>query len=247
MGQLNSKKIHEKFHEGAALQQKVISNKNFTYRLHIEVINKYLHMPHQNILDIGCGTGTLTFFLAQKGHKITGIDISQNAIDLCKKNAKEIGLNNIRFSQAEFPNISLVKNTFDMIIFTEVIEHIKDDNLAIRRIADLLKPGGILILSTPSVSAPLHKLGLTKNFDKRVGHLRRYSLEELEIKLQNNHLKILETHKIEGVIRNFLFINPIAGKFLRIIKGFLSDWVTWIDTISLNLFGESNYIIIAKK
>jgi hypothetical protein len=132
-------------------------------------------------------------------------------------------------------------------LFTEVIEHLPDDNMALKSIYKLLKPNGTLFLSTPSSNAPMHKLGLAKEFDKKVGHLRRYSKKEITSLIKKNNFKILEVVENEGVIRNFFFLNDHAGKLIRYFKFFIADIITFIDNLSIKLFGESNYFIIAKK
>lgn len=233
------------FHRKTSIQTKLINDNNFTYRILLSVINGLLNSD-KYILDIGSGAGTLCLYYANKGNRILGIDISQKAVDSAKASAKFLGLREARFKRMDFPS-QIPNAKFDFIIFTEVLEHLKNDDLALQKIFFLLKPGGIAVISTPSKNAPLHRLGLAKEFDKRVGHLRRYSLVELEDKSRKNGFIILETRKMEGIIRNFLFLNPIAGKFVRFIKFFLSDWVTYIDDISLRLFGESNIFIVLQK
>lgn len=242
-----SLKLHQKYHRGTKSTHKIIRSNNFTYRLLIEVIKKNLKGNNLNILDIGCGAGTLSFYLASKGHHITGIDISQKAINECIKSAKKINLKNTKFMRASFPEEFVLKKQFDAIIFIEVIEHTSNDRKALKEIYKLLQPNGILILSTPSITAPLHRLGLTKKFDKEVGHLRRYDLKQLKNLLQSKGFKIIETKKTEGILRNFLFVNPSAGKLVRYVNFFASDFVTFLDNISLKMFGESNYIIVARK
>lgn len=242
-----SLKLHQKYHRDTKSTNTIIKNNNFTYRLLINVIEKNLKVNNLNILDIGCGAGTLSFYLAGKGHRITGIDISQKAINECKKSAKKIKLKNTEFVRVSFPEEFVLKKQFDEIIFTEVIEHISNDRKALKEIYKLLKPNGILILSTPSSTAPLHRLGLTKKFDEEVGHLRRYNLDQLKKLLRNEHFTIIETKKTEGILRNFLFVNPYAVKLIRYVNFFASDFVTFLDNISLKMFGESNYIIVAQK
>lgn len=236
---------YDKFHKATTVQSKIINDNNFTYRIILKIINKYLTYP-SNILDIGCGAGALALYYAGKGNDILGIDISQKAVDSANESAKYIGLQNIRFKKMNFPK-EIPDEKFDFIIFTEVIEHLEDDLLALKKIFSLLKSGGIVVISTPSKNAPLHKLGLAKDFDTQVGHLRRYTINELAHEINACGFKILETKKTEGILRNFLFLNPIAGKLVRFIKFFLSDWVTWADNISLKLFGESNIFIVAQK
>jgi len=105
----------------------------------------------------------------------------------------------------------------------------------------------MVLISTPSKNAPLYRLGIATEFDIRVGHLRRYTIQELARKCEKTGFKILETKKTEGIIRNFLFLSPIAGRFIRFIKFFVSDWITYIDELSLKLFGESNMFIVLQK
>lgn len=139
------------------------------------------------------------------------------------------------------------KEIFDRIICFEVIEHLEDDMLVLNKVYKLLKPKGKSIITTPSSNAPLHKFGYAKKFDKRVGHLRRYTMEELSSKSKNVGFKIIETKKTEGIIRNFLYLNPIAGKSIRFIKYFMVDVLLWLDWLSMKLFGESDLIIVLEK
>lgn len=104
-----------------------------------------------------------------------------------------------------------------------------------------------MFLTTPLVSAPLHKLGLTEMFDETVGHLRRYQEDDLLEMIKEKGFKILKIKKNEGIIRNFLFVNPFAGKLVRFIKFFISDIITTIDEMSLKAFGASNIFVVAKK
>ncbi|KKQ96256.1 MAG: hypothetical protein A3G66_04115 [Candidatus Levybacteria bacterium RIFCSPLOWO2_12_FULL_39_17] len=240
------KKInYDIFHKTTSIQTKIINNNNFTYRILLKEINKLLD-GHEKILDIGCGAGTLSLYYASKDHNVLGIDISKKAVDTAKESAAFLGLKKVKFQQADFPN-KIPKEKFDFVIFSEVLEHLEDDQLALDQINNTLYPGGIMFLSTPSIKAPLHRLNLTKKFDKEVGHLRRYSIEELSRLINKSGFRILEVKKSEGVLRNFLFINPVAGKFVRFIKFFLSDVVTFVDNLTIPIFGESNYIVVAKK
>lgn len=243
----SSFKIHEKYHSKTKVFRKVIKDNNFTYRHLLSAINFYIKPYPLKILDIGSGAGSLSIYLASKGNKVLGIDISKKAVVVGIQSARELGLKNVKFKKMQFPEEIKTNTKFDMILFTEVIEHLKDDALAIKKINRLLKTEGLLIISTPSITAPLHRLHLTQRFDKEVGHLRRYSLTQLKNILKSNGFKILEIKKTEGIIRNFLFINPIAGKLLKYVNFFASTPVTYIDNISLKLFGESNFIIVAKK
>lgn len=233
------------FHKDTAIQTKVINRNNFTYKIILNVISKFLQ-DNKRILDIGSGAGTLGLYYAKKGFDVVGIDISQKAVDEANQSAKYLRLKTAKFIKMNFPQ-EVPKAKFDFIISTEVIEHLNDDELALRKIFSLLTSKGIAVISTPSKNAPLYRLGLAKEFDKRVGHLRRYTLLELVGKCENQGFQILEVRETEGVIRNFLYLNPVAGKAIRFIKYFLVDFVLFIDRVSLRLFGESNLFVIVQK
>lgn len=245
---MSTRALHEKFHQNTRYQKKIINKKNFTYRILASIIKNSLNKSRARTLDIGCGAGTLSLYLASKGHEVLGIDISSKAIKECERSKDELGFENIKFKQFNFPD-NFPKEKFDIVIFTEVIEHLKDGKKALSTINSLLNPNGIMILSTPSNKAPLHRIGLTKEFDIKVGHVKRYSLNEITGMIVDAGFVVRKIYLTEGILRNFLFVNPIAGKLVRYLNhfDFLSDIVTNLDNLSLRIFGESNIVIVAKK
>jgi len=129
-----------------------------------------------------------------------------------------------------------------------LIEHVPDDIKLLEKLTILLKKGGKLLISTPTVDAPLYKLNLAKDFDIRVGHLRRYVPNELIEKVTSQlGLKIIQVKRSEGILRNSLFIFPSLNWIIKFLKGPLSDLVTFIDDALVIIFGESNIFIVAQK
>lgn len=222
----------------------MIKGNNITYQIIIKYIDKFIKKG--NVLDIGCGAGTIDFYLASKGNTVVGIDISQRAVESARESAKLMDLKNVKFEAMEFPH-KVPGGNYDYVLCSEVLEHLPDDKHAMKKIFNLLNKKGIAILSTPSKNAPLYKLGYASGFDKRVGHLRRYTVEELKDIAKNAGFTVIATEKTEGVLRNFLFLNPIAGKLIRFIKFSLVDIVSFLDYISLKLFGESQIFIVVQK
>lgn len=238
--------FYESFHKKTKAQYHIISERNYTYHIILNILKDYVH-GKKDILDIGCGAGTISLYLAKKGkHNILGIDVSEIAIESSKKSAAILSIKNAWFETMNFP-IDTPKGKYDIILCFEVIEHLKKDQLAINRIFNMLKAGGIIILSTPSLNAPLFRMGYAKRFDEKVGHLRRYNVEQLSSMFKTEGFKILEIKKTEGILRNFLFLSSYAGWLIRFIKFPFSLVVEKIDDIFLALFGESDIFIIAQK
>lgn len=243
------------FHGKAQIQTRIINEKNFTYRLLLKTIKPYIlglkrRLKKQTrILDVGCGVGTVGFFLGEQGFNVLGIDISRKAIEVADLNTKCLNLNKrVKFKSFNFLKEKL-NAKFDFVICSEVIEHLENDGVAISRIFTLTKSGGILYISVPSRNAPLYKIGFADKFDKRVGHLRRYNDIELEKLIRNEGFSILTIGKTEGILRNFLFLFHNMGGLVKLLNkiGFLSDLVTFFDNLFIPLFGESNIFILAQK
>jgi len=227
---------------------KILGRRNFTYRVILSVLERYLKKQYV-VLDAGCGEGNLSLFIANRGNNVTGVDISMESIEICKEKARKLGLKmKTRFVKGDIRKYKL-DNRFDFIICIEVLEHVKDGALLLGRFSRLLNPSGIIILSTPSRNAPLFRLKLTERQDKLSGHLKRYTCEELVCLLKNKGLKILETRKAEGILRNFLFYNRMGIIPLKLANRFtfVSDLLTFLDNITLKLFGESQIIVVAQK
>jgi len=244
----NFNNFYDNFHKKTIFQKRVVNSKNFTYRDLLKVIIK-LVKPNCKILDIGCGAGTIDFFLASKGNYVTGIDVSLTAIESCIKSSRLMGLeNNLNFFQMCFPD-QIPTNMFEIIIFSEVLEHINSEKKSLDAINKILQTKGIVIVSVPSLNAPLFKLGFLKKFDKEVGHLRRYSQKSITKLFNDNGFMVIEVLKTEGILRNSLFVFPCFNLFVKCLNkyNFLSDVVSFLDRSLIKIFGESNIILLARK
>lgn len=105
-------------------------------------------------LDIGCGAGLVAEPLARMGATLTAIDAAPENIAAARNHAGQMGLA-IDYRACGVENLD--GPPFDLITTLEVIEHVTDPALFLAAVAQLLKPDGLLILSTPN-RTPLSRL-----------------------------------------------------------------------------------------
>lgn len=239
--------LYEKYHLNRKFMKRIIGEQDFTYRTLIHFFKKY-KVNKARVLDVGCGVGTIDFYLANLGNFVIGLDISQNAIVIARQNAINLKLSKrVKFYKLDFPT-KIPKGKFDVIVCSEVLEHLLFDELAVQKIQSLLNKGGIVIASSPSQNSPLYKLGRLNEFDKKVGHVRRYSEQSFKGLFEKTGLQVLETMKTEGIFRNFLFTNSFGGFLLKIVNKFqISGLVTLLDNLTIPVFGESDIYLVARK
>ena len=100
-------------------------------------------------LDVGCGAGLLAEPLARLGARVTGIDATPEVIAIAREHAVAAGLD-IDYRAGE---VQALEGSFDLITCMEVIEHVADPALFVTALAKRLRPGGLLIMSTPNATA----------------------------------------------------------------------------------------------
>ena len=132
--------------------------------------------PPLQILDYGCGTGSLTRSLAAFGD-VTGVDLYPEAVAFCRKR----GLENVR--QIDSPQ-DLPDSTYDLVGCFDVLEHVEDDLALLRELGRILKPGGVWVLTVPALSC------LWSGEDVVSQHKRRYTRRELRRKAMDAGLRI---------------------------------------------------------
>jgi 2-polyprenyl-3-methyl-5-hydroxy-6-metoxy-1,4-benzoquinol methylase len=125
-----------------------------------------VHPPAQ-VLDAGCGWGVTLDLLERSGYRATGMDISRRALEqLNRPDRLLIEADLARPFRLDAPQ-------HDAVLALDVIEHLNDDRAAIERLASLVRPGGVLVVSVPA------RPELFTEFDVVQGHRRRYLPETL--------------------------------------------------------------------
>jgi len=108
---------------------------------------KIIGKDQKTILDIACGTGFGSHYLATLGHKVVGADISEIAIDEC---SKKYVATTLVFKIVDGTNIPYEDEYFDSIVSFETIEHTRDFKKMLNEFKRVVKQNGVVIISTPN-------------------------------------------------------------------------------------------------
>lgn len=131
--------------------------------------------PGTAVLDAGCGTGRWLAFLSRRGCAVSGIDLSEAALDRARKVAPTA---EIRTGDTRDPPYA--NDTFDVVLSLGVVEHFEDGpDAALRGMHRIIKPGGVLILTVPYQSVLRTLLHVPYTFLQRLRHRsKRYIFDE---------------------------------------------------------------------
>jgi ubiquinone/menaquinone biosynthesis C-methylase UbiE len=103
--------------------------------------------PDMNVLDFGCGTGLLTFALQPFVRSITGVDSSQGMLDVFKTKVKEQKLSNIKASYLDLDNGDVLNGSYDLIVSSMTLHHIKNISPLLKQFYSILLPSGQLAIA----------------------------------------------------------------------------------------------------
>jgi len=136
-----------------------------------------------DILDVGCGSGNNSLALAAKGHKVRGVDISEEGIARYRSHGFDGHVVDLE-SGIDYPG-----GTFDLVFCSEVIEHMTSPEILAGEMFRVLKPGGRLVLSTPNSAFWLYRalgmIGFTVSELQHPKHFQFFSRRSL-LKLLKN-------------------------------------------------------------
>ncbi len=105
----------------------------------------------RSILDAGSGFGQYVYYMASRNSKwnIKGMDVKQEQVDDCNNFFHKVGLNNTIFEVGDLTKLDETEK-YDLVLSVDVMEHIEEDVLVFKNFYKALKPGGTLLVSTPS-------------------------------------------------------------------------------------------------
>ncbi len=138
------------------------------------------------IIDLGCGSGALLQKIdeTQPGARLIGLDVEPVALDLARA----------RLPRAEFFAVDLcngdaleeLRSSATLVLCSEVLEHLAQPEAAMRLARQLLVAGGALIVTVPG--------GPMTQFDRKIGHLRHYTLAEVSRLLSSSGFRLVHSY-----------------------------------------------------
>ena len=194
-----------------------------------------------SLLEVGAGKGGLAAKYIGLLDKITLIEPDKKLFNFLKKKFKK---KKILIKNSSIKNI---KKKFDVIIYFDVLEHIKKDSQEIKLASKKLNENGYLIFSVPAFQI------FYSDFDKFVGHFKRYHKSDFLEFSKKNNLKIIKLVYYDSIGFLFLILNKIFSLKQSNLKIKVFLWNILIpiskilDILTFNTFGKSLLCVLKKK
>jgi SAM-dependent methyltransferase len=205
------------------------------------------------LLDVGSGRGVFTFEMARlfPGSRVVGIDLDEARVETCRRLAKTLGLDNLEFKKQDifFAALDGQANT---LVNIDTLEHVEDDCKFLKRLFQLMAPGGILILHVPH---------LYRNFFgvKRInfhvdGHVRPgYLLTELREKVEQAGFMVQEIGytygSLETLSNDISYLVTRAREKRKVLYSVLFPWLLIVakaGNFTRPKYGSGVYLVASK-
>lgn len=193
----------------------------------------------KTLLDIATGRGYIAIEMAKLGMQVIACDLSFQSIKNLGKYKKQFSLKNLQLLNCPAEKIPLPDKSVDYIVANAILEHIPNEKEAIAEWKRILKPHGKMFIAVPLKLRYVWPFLWPINYihDKRIGHLRRYNLQNLQEKFNLRVLKVFYTGHLLKVISAITSLYVWGERF--------SEFFEKIDTKQESKrYGASNIIVL---
>jgi len=121
------------------------------YQKKLKVTREYFR-PDMEVLEFGCGTGSIAIAHAPFVKHIRAIDISSKMIEIARGKAAAGNIGNVTFERAAIDDFSAPDQTFDAVLGLSILHLLEDKDAVIAKVYRMLKPGGIFVSNTACVA-----------------------------------------------------------------------------------------------
>lgn len=176
-----------------------------------DAIRRMGNLRGKQVIDLGCGSGVSTVYMALRGAEVTAVDISDRALNLCKLRAEANGVSERMYlcnCPIEFLSVDIAKRQFDIVHGCAILHHL-DLKLAIPAISSLMKRGSRAYFSETSYLNPFFRFCREK-ISGRFGVPRVRTNDETP--LDKSSFALLKKHfKQVQVLRSYRFFAQATG------------------------------------
>ncbi len=180
-------------------------------RSQLDLIQKEHHRSGHLLLDIGCGEGFFLSNASSAGYNARGIEPSQDAAEYARQ---EFGLD---VEAKPFEELRLPENRFDVVTLWQVLEHVPHPLKILSEVHRILKPGGLLALSTPDIGgAPARVLG-RRWWNIRKVHINQFTTDTMTTLLGNAGFRDISSVSYRESISLLALFIPVL-KYLKLYE-----------------------------
>ncbi len=179
-----------------------------TFDLKARIVQR--HLPEGRVLEVGCAAGFFLDALRKRGFEVHGLEVSESILTHARDVLKLPNL--FLGTLANYPG---PPGSFDGVLMWDVIEHMTDPILELRRVRALLKPRGLVFLQTQDLSSLTRKvLGSRWTHFKQLEHIYHFSPKTIRVLLDRAGFEVLEIRKRgAGKHLSFRFIVERTKRF----------------------------------
>ncbi len=216
---------------------------SFALNYHRWILAEFLPHLGADVAEVGAGVGSFSaLLLAEKIERLTSFEPSGNMFPLLQaalaKDPRATAVNDF-FGRAD------AGHRYDSVLYVNVLEHVEDDALELENARRHLKPDGTLLIFVPALA------WLYSEFDRRIGHFRRYRKGELVTRVQQAGFDVLHARwfDVAGILPwylNFVLLkNSMGGASVSAYDRLVVPPMRWLEGLIAPPIGK-NVLLVAR-
>jgi len=203
-------KINEDYSQMASIDTSIIRESRLRATAsQLDLIKRYKNGTR--LLDVGCGEGFFLFNATRDGYITKGIELSQDAATYARR---EFGLD---VEARPFEELQLPADYFDVITLWQVLEHVPYPCMILKEVHRILKPGGLLAVSTPDIEGIPARIFGRRWWNIRRLHINQFTAVTIMSILKNTGFKNMSSVSYRESISLLMLFIPIL-KYLKLYE-----------------------------